>query len=74
MHWEIIERCLQLHGGYGYINEYEVARLWRDARVQQRLYAGTTEVMRDPMGRAMVLAMSFVTVQPRVQGITGRFG
>src|SRR5690606_21358242 len=29
--WEIIDRCLQLHGGYGYINEYEVARLWRDS-------------------------------------------
>ncbi len=50
--WEIIDRCLQLHGGYGYINEYEVARLWRDSRVQ-RLYAGTTEIMKDLMGRAM---------------------
>ncbi|WP_025736723.1 acyl-CoA dehydrogenase family protein [Mycobacterium genavense] len=50
--WEILDRCLQLHGGYGYINEYEVARLWRDSRVQ-RLYAGTTEIMKDLMGRAM---------------------
>lgn len=50
--WEIIDRCLQMHGGYGYINEYEVARLWRDSRVQ-RLYAGTTEIMKDLMGRAM---------------------
>ncbi|EKF21153.1 acyl-CoA dehydrogenase, N-terminal domain protein [Mycolicibacterium hassiacum DSM 44199] len=50
--WEIIDRCLQLHGGYGYINEYEVARLWRDSRVQ-RLYAGTTEILKDLMGRAM---------------------
>ncbi|OBH37722.1 acyl-CoA dehydrogenase [Mycobacterium sp. E342] len=50
--WEIIDRCLQLHGGYGYINEYEIARLWRDSRVQ-RLYAGTTEIMKDLMGRAM---------------------
>jgi long-chain-acyl-CoA dehydrogenase len=50
--WEIIDRCLQMHGGYGYINEYEVARLWRDARVQ-RLYGGTTEIMKDLMGRAM---------------------
>lgn len=50
--WEIIDRCLQLHGGYGYINEYEIARLWRDARVQ-RLYAGTTEIMKDLVGRAM---------------------
>lgn len=50
--WEILDRCLQLHGGYGYINEYEIARLWRDARVQ-RLYGGTTEIMKDLMGRAM---------------------
>ena len=50
--WEIIDRCLQLHGGYGYINEYEIARLWRDSRVQ-RLYAGTTEIMKDLVGRAM---------------------
>src|SRR5437588_188248 len=32
--WRIVDRCLQLHGGYGYINEYEIARLWRDSRVQ----------------------------------------
>src|SRR6202044_1067283 len=50
--WEIIDRCLQMYGGDGYINEYEVARLWRDSRVQ-RLYAGTTEIMKDLMGRAM---------------------
>lgn len=50
--WEIIDRCLQMHGGYGYINEYEIARLWRDSRVQ-RLYAGTTEIMKDLMGRSM---------------------
>jgi acyl-CoA dehydrogenase len=50
--WEIIDRCLQLHGGYGYMNENEIARLWRDSRVQ-RLYAGTTEIMKDLVGRAM---------------------
>jgi alkylation response protein AidB-like acyl-CoA dehydrogenase len=50
--WEIIDRCLQLHGGYGYINEYEIARIWRDARVQ-RLYGGTTEIMRDLIGRSL---------------------
>jgi acyl-CoA dehydrogenase len=50
--WEIVDRCLQMHGGYGYINEYEIARLWRDSRVQ-RLYAGTTEIMKDLMGRSM---------------------
>jgi len=52
--WEIVDRCLQLHGGYGYINEYEIARLWRDARVQ-RLYGGTTEIMKDLVGRSMGL-------------------
>lgn len=50
--WEIVDRCLQMHGGYGYINEYEIARMWRDSRVQ-RLYGGTTEIMKDLMGRAM---------------------
>jgi long-chain-acyl-CoA dehydrogenase len=50
--WEILDRCLQLHGGYGYVNEYEIARLWRDARVQ-RLYGGTTEIMKDLIGRSM---------------------
>jgi alkylation response protein AidB-like acyl-CoA dehydrogenase len=50
--WRIIDRCLQLHGGYGYINEYEIARLWRDARVQ-RIYGGTNEIMLDIIGRGM---------------------
>lgn len=50
--WHIMDRCLQLHGGYGYINEYEIARIWRDARVQ-RLYGGTSEIMRDLIGRKL---------------------
>lgn len=50
--WRIIDRCLQLHGGYGYINEYEIARLWRDARVQ-RIYGGTNEIMLDIVGHGM---------------------
>jgi alkylation response protein AidB-like acyl-CoA dehydrogenase len=52
LQWEIVDRCLQLHGGYGYINEYEIARLWRDARVQ-RLYGGTTEIMKEIVGRSL---------------------
>ena len=52
LQWEIVDRCLQLHGGYGYINEYEIARLWRDARVQ-RLYGGTTEIMKEIVGRGL---------------------
>ncbi|GEL26393.1 long-chain-acyl-CoA dehydrogenase [Pseudonocardia sulfidoxydans NBRC 16205] len=50
--WEILDRCLQLHGGYGYMNEYEIARLWRDARVQ-RMYGGTNEIMKDLIGRSL---------------------
>jgi alkylation response protein AidB-like acyl-CoA dehydrogenase len=50
--WEILDRCLQLHGGYGYVNDYEIARLWRDGRVQ-RLYGGTSEIMKEVVGRAM---------------------
>jgi alkylation response protein AidB-like acyl-CoA dehydrogenase len=50
--WEILDRCLQLYGGYGYMNEYEIARLWRDARVQ-RVYGGTNEIMKDLIGRKM---------------------
>lgn len=50
--WEIVDRCLQLYGGYGYVNEYEIARIWRDARVQ-RLYGGTTEIMKDLVGRSL---------------------
>ncbi|TAM65134.1 acyl-CoA dehydrogenase family protein [Mycobacterium sp.] len=50
--WRIIDRCLQLHGGYGYMNEYEIARIWRDSRVQ-RIYGGTNEIMLDIVGRGM---------------------
>jgi len=44
MQGRVIDRCLQLHGGYGYMMEYPVARAWVDARVQ-RLYAGTNAFM-----------------------------
>jgi len=54
LQWEITDRCMQLYGGYGYINEYEIATLWKDARVQ-RLYGGTTEVMKDLIGRSLGL-------------------
>jgi alkylation response protein AidB-like acyl-CoA dehydrogenase len=52
LEWEIIDRCMQMFGGYGYINEYEIAQLWRDARIQ-RLYGGTTEIMKDLIGRKL---------------------
>jgi len=54
LQWEITDRCMQLFGGYGYINEYEIAAIWRDARVQ-RLYGGTTEIMKDLVGRKLGL-------------------
>ena len=42
----IVDECLQLHGGYGYMTEYPIARMWADSRVQ-RIYAGTNEVMKE---------------------------
>ena len=41
----VIDKCLQLHGGYGYITEYPIARLYADTRVN-RIYGGTSEVMK----------------------------
>ena len=51
---EVVDRCLQLHGGYGYMNEYEIARLWRDGRVA-RIYGGANEIMKEVVGRALRL-------------------
>ena len=48
----IVDRALQLHGGAGYMNEYMIARLWRDARVQ-RIYGGTSEIMKEVVGRSL---------------------
>ena len=50
--WTIIDRSLQLHGGAGYMNEYPIARLWRDARVA-RIYGGTSEIMKELIGRSI---------------------
>ncbi|MBB2990186.1 long-chain-acyl-CoA dehydrogenase [Mycolicibacterium iranicum] len=48
----LIDRCLQLHGGYGYMREYDVARAYLDARVQT-IYGGTTEIMKEIIGRSL---------------------
>ncbi|BDV29483.1 acyl-CoA dehydrogenase family protein [Microbacterium terricola] len=48
--WEILDTCVQLHGGYGYITEYPIARAFLDARVH-RIYGGTNEIMREIVGR-----------------------
>jgi alkylation response protein AidB-like acyl-CoA dehydrogenase len=50
----IMDRCLQLHGGYGYMVEYPIARAWADARIT-RIYGGTTEVMKEIVGRSLGL-------------------
>jgi acyl-CoA dehydrogenase len=42
----IVDECLQLHGGYGYMTEYPIARMWTDSRVQ-RIYAGSNEIMKE---------------------------
>lgn len=53
MQCEVIDECLQLHGGYGYMLEYPVARAYADARVQ-KIYAGTNEIMKLIIGRSLV--------------------
>jgi acyl-CoA dehydrogenase len=50
---DVVDECLQLHGGYGYMWEYPVARAYADARVQ-KIYAGTNEIMKLIIARAMV--------------------
>jgi len=50
--WKVVDAALQLHGGAGYMNEYPIARLWRDARVT-RLYGGTSEIMKLIIGRSL---------------------
>jgi long-chain-acyl-CoA dehydrogenase len=49
---EVIDRCLQLFGGYGYMDEYPISRLYRDARVL-RIYAGTNEIMKLLIARSL---------------------
>jgi alkylation response protein AidB-like acyl-CoA dehydrogenase len=51
-HWEILDAALQLHGGAGYMNEYPIAKLWRDGRVR-RIYGGSSEIMKEVVGRAL---------------------
>jgi alkylation response protein AidB-like acyl-CoA dehydrogenase len=50
----VVDRCLQLHGGYGYMLEYPIARAYADARVT-RIYGGTNEIMKEIVGRSMGL-------------------
>jgi acyl-CoA dehydrogenase len=48
----IVDQCLQLHGGYGYINDYPIARLYKDVRVK-RIYGGTSEIMKLLIARSL---------------------
>lgn len=49
----VTDRCLQLHGGYGYMNEYQVAKAFTDGRIQT-IYGGTTEIMKEIIGRSLL--------------------
>ncbi|MET8676642.1 acyl-CoA dehydrogenase family protein [Streptomyces sp. NPDC004647] len=49
----VADRCLQLHGGYGYMNEYRVAKAFTDGRIQT-IYGGTTEIMKEIIGRSLL--------------------
>lgn len=53
MQGKVVDRCLQLFGGYGYMKEYPIARAYVDARVQ-RIYGGTSEVMKELIARSLV--------------------
>jgi len=50
--WAVVDACLQLHGGYGYVNDYPIARLWRNARVE-RIYGGSSEIMKLVIARSL---------------------
>lgn len=47
---DVLDHCVQIHGGYGFMNEYRVARAWRDARVT-KIWAGSNEIMKELIGR-----------------------
>ncbi|HQX61794.1 MAG TPA: acyl-CoA dehydrogenase family protein, partial [Burkholderiaceae bacterium] len=53
MQFKVLDECLQLFGGYGYMREYPIARAWVDARVQ-RIYGGTTEIMKEIVARDLL--------------------
>jgi acyl-CoA dehydrogenase len=48
----VVDLCLQVFGGYGYMNEYPIARMFRDARVQ-KIYGGTNEIMKELISRGL---------------------
>ncbi|MTJ05790.1 MAG: acyl-CoA dehydrogenase [Sediminimonas qiaohouensis] len=54
---EVLDDCLQLHGGYGFMQEYAIAEMWTDARVQ-RIYGGTNEIMKELIARSFTQGKS----------------
>ena len=52
LQFKVMDACVQLHGGYGYMWEYPIARAWADARVQ-RIYGGTNEIMKELISRSL---------------------
>jgi acyl-CoA dehydrogenase len=48
----IVDECVQLHGGYGYMTEYPITRMWADSRVH-RIYSGTNEIMKEVIGSTL---------------------
>jgi acyl-CoA dehydrogenase len=55
---KVVNECLQMHGGYGYIEEYPLARAYRDARIQN-LFGGTTEVMREIVSKMVIDGVTY---------------
>ena len=51
LQFKVMDECVQLHGGYGYMTEYPICRAWADSRVQ-KIYAGTNEIMKEIVARA----------------------
>lgn len=51
---DVLDHCVQLHGGYGFMNEYRVARAWRDARIS-KIWGGSNEIMKELIGRDLGL-------------------
>ena len=52
MQMQVIDRCVQLFGGYGYMMEYPIARMFTDSRAQ-KIYAGANEVMKELIARSL---------------------
>jgi alkylation response protein AidB-like acyl-CoA dehydrogenase len=67
----VIDRCLQLHGGYGYMNEHPIARIYADNRVH-RIYGGTSEVMKIILAKTWVSELDIGGTEPRSTRIATR--